>query len=241
MNTHFTPAALKFLRGLKKNNDRAWFEARRDLYEHELKAPMLALIDGVNHAMAEFAPSHVRPAPKIMMRIYRDTRFSADKRPYKHHIAAWWAKQGMEKTSGGGYYLHISPEEVHISAGCYMPQREQLAAIRRWMAEHHEEFRALRKKILKPRKGERAPMTIVSSHELTRMPKGFPAGHPADELARAQTWGVQQILPGEIALEPALQRTIVAGFQRAAPLVDALNHAIEGEPRRPLTSLNRLF
>jgi uncharacterized protein (TIGR02453 family) len=227
MNTHFSPAALKFLKGLARNNDRDWFEARRHIFESELKAPMLELIDQINHSLLPFAPDHVRPANKIMMRIYRDTRFSNDKRPYKHHIAAWWAARGMEKTSGAGFYLHISPKEVMISAGCYMPEREQLLAIRRSMAEHHAEFRALQKKILKPRKNESAPMTLVDSTPLTRMPKGFPADHPADELLRARTWGVHILQPGEAALQPKLLAEIVSGFKRAAPLVQALNTAIQ--------------
>src|SRR5580698_8749346 len=86
---YFSKEALKFLRGLKRNNDREWFEARRSIYEQELKRPMLAVIERVTDAMAEFAPAHVRPAKKSMMRIYRDTRFSADKTPYKTHVAAW--------------------------------------------------------------------------------------------------------------------------------------------------------
>ncbi len=102
MGTYFSGDALKFLRGLKKNNDREWFGERKDVYEKQLKAPMLALIDDVNHAMLEFAPEHVRPAQKIMMRIYRDIRFSKDKRPYKHHVSAWWVRDGLQKTSGGG-------------------------------------------------------------------------------------------------------------------------------------------
>lgn len=242
MATHFTPEALKFLKGLKRNNDRNWFEARRDVYERALKAPMLALIDEVNHAMAEFAPEHVRPAPKVMMRIYRDIRFSSDKRPYKHHVSAWWAQRGMEKTSGGGFYLHISPTEVMISSGCYMPERAQLLAVRRWIAEEYVVYRKLEKAALKPRKGEAGPMTVVEHQSLTRMPKGFAIDHPADELLRARTWGVHQVLPGETALDVSLLATVVAGFKRAAPLVHALNTAIDAgaeEPKR--ASLNAFF
>ena len=101
---------MKFLKGLKRNNDREWFNARKDVYETELKAPMLALIGEINGGLAGFAPVHVRPPEKCMMRIYRDIRFSNDKRPYKTHMAAWWARQGMEKTSGGGFYLHVSAD-----------------------------------------------------------------------------------------------------------------------------------
>lgn len=225
MNTHFDPAALKFLRGLAKNNDRNWFEARRAIYERSLKTPMLALIDEVNHAMLEFAPEHVRPPQKTMMRIYRDIRFSNDKRPYKRHVSAWWARRGMEKTSGGGFYMHVHPKEVLISVGVYMPERAQLLAIREWLAENHEDYRRMVKGILKPR-GKATRLTEVDAQALTRMPKGFAADHPADDLLRARNWGVHAYLPGEFALTPKLVPEIVRVFRLATPLIDALNGAM---------------
>ena len=100
---------------------------------------MLKVIDGVTSAMLEFAPDHVRPAQKCMMRIYRDTRFSSDKTPYKNRVAAWWSRHGLEKTSGGGFYLHLSSTELVMAAGVYMPEREQLMAIRNFLLEHHGE------------------------------------------------------------------------------------------------------
>jgi hypothetical protein len=108
---------LKFLRGLEKHNDREWFNERKAVYEAELKEPMLAIIRKVTDAMTDFAPNHVRPAEKSLFRIYRDTRFSNNKLPYKTHVAAWWSHMGMEKTSGAGYYFQVSPKGVVIAAG----------------------------------------------------------------------------------------------------------------------------
>ena len=233
MATYFTPEAMKFLRGLKRNNDREWFEARRALYERELRAPMLALVDEVNAAMVEFAPEHVRPPHKVVMRIYRDIRFSPNKQPYKTHLAAWWSRRGMEKTSGGGYYVQIGPQGVMVAAGVYMPEREQLLALRRWMAEHHKEYHAL---VKTARKSKAAGLTEIEADALTRMPKGFASDHPADELLRAKNWGVRASLPAELALQPTLAREIVRRMRLAAPVVDALNGAIlagqaSGSPR----------
>ena len=73
---------------------------------------MLAIVRKITDAMVDFAPNHVRPAEKSLFRIYRDTRFSSDKRPYKTHVAAWWSHQGLEKTSGAGYYFHVSAKEI---------------------------------------------------------------------------------------------------------------------------------
>jgi uncharacterized protein (TIGR02453 family) len=223
MGIHFNPEAMKFLRGLIKNNDRDWFNARKPIYERELKAPMLALIDEINHAMAEFAPDHLRDPKKIMMRIYRDTRFAKDKRPYKRQMSAWWAKRGMEKTSGGGFYFHAGPKEVLVSIGVYMPEREQLRAIREWMAENHEAYSAMLAKIIKTRG---TGMTYIDGQPLTRMPKGFASDHPADELLRARNWGVHAYLPADAALKPNFGREIVKRFRLAAPLIEALNGAI---------------
>src|SRR3984885_8496479 len=138
---YFREAGLRLLRSLRRNNRREWFEPRKPEFERELKQPMLALIQTVNGAMEDFAPAHIRPPQKCMMRIYRDIRFSSDKRPYKSHDSPWWPRGGPEKTSGGGYYMHISPEEVLIAAGVYMPEREQLLAIRQYMLVHHSELR----------------------------------------------------------------------------------------------------
>ncbi len=224
---------MKFLRGIARHNDREWFEARRDVYERALKQPMLALIDEINAAMEAFAPDHIRPPHKIMMRIYRDTRFSKDKRPYKIHIAAWWARRGMEKTSGGGFYLDISPQALTVAAGVYMPERDQLLALRSWMAEHHAEYRASVKRLRKPRAGTTAAFEGIDPQALTRMPKGFAANHPADELLRARNWGVGASLPPELALQASLAAEIARRFRLAAPLVHQLNAAILAG-KRPL-------
>jgi uncharacterized protein (TIGR02453 family) len=223
MGTHSTPDAMKFMRGLIRNNDRDWFNARKPVYERELKAPMLALIDEINHAMTEFAPDHLRDPKKIMMRIYRDTRFAKDKRPYKKHVSAWWSRRGMEKTSVGGFYLQVSPKEVLVSIGVYMPEREQLRAIREWMSENHEAYRAMLNKMIKQRGMQ---MTHIDGNVLTRMPKGFAKDDAADELLRARNWGVHAFLPAEAALQPNFAREIVKRFRLAAPLIEALNGAI---------------
>jgi uncharacterized protein (TIGR02453 family) len=225
---YFSKKALDFLRQLKRNNRREWFEARRELYECELKAPMLALIEQINEGMAEYAPAHVRPAPKSMLRIYRDTRFSADKTPYKTHLAAWWARCGAEKTSGSGYYLHISSTELVVAAGVYMPPKEQLLAIRRHLLKHHEEFKGLieAKKL-------RAKMTLHDPSALSRPPKGFPAEHPAIEWIKWRQWGVIATLPADPALDPKLAAMIGGYFRLSKPLVDFLNEPLlRGMERR---------
>ena len=237
MAEHFSPAALRFLRALKRNNDRDWFNARKDVYEQELKAPMLALIGSLNDALADFAPEHVRPPAKCMMRIYRDIRFSHDKRPYKTHIAAWWARAGLEKTSGAGFYFDLSGTHLTVAAGVYMPEREQLLAIRRHLLEHHAEYRAALKKIAaarRPASLAAAPMISLDPARLTRAPKGFPSDHPAADLILQRQWGVSSTLSADAALDPALAHEIAARFRLAAPLVAYLNAPLRVRTREPI-------
>jgi uncharacterized protein (TIGR02453 family) len=229
MAAHFSEASLKFLRGLARNNDREWFEPRRAIYEQELKAPMLAVIDEINHSLAAFAPEHVRPPQKIMMRIYRDIRFSKDKRPYKTPVSAWWARQGLEKTSGGGFYFDLSPTELRVAAGCYMPEKEQLLAIRRMLLDRHEEYR----KLMSSRK-LKSMMTPIDAMPMSRGPKGFPVDHPANDLILQRQWGVSSALPVETALGAGLVKAIVERFKLAAPLIALLNEPLSAKPRKPL-------
>ncbi len=231
MPAHFTPEALKFLRGLARHNDRAWFDPRKPIYERELKAPMLALIEEINHALAGFAPDHVRPPHKAMMRIYRDTRFDVSRgqavRPYKTQIAAWWSRTGMEKTSGAGFYFHLSATELVIAAGAYMPAPEQLLAIRRYLLTHHAELR----RILAGRK-LRAVLSELEGHRLARPPRGFVTSDPAViaalDLILNRQWGVSATLPTELATAPKLLKAITTRFALAAPIVHFLNAAILG-------------
>jgi uncharacterized protein (TIGR02453 family) len=218
---YFRPQALTFLRNLARHNDREWFTPRKAEFEAELKEPMLAIVRRITDAMVTFAPNHIRPAEKSLFRIYRDTRFSSDKRPYKTHVAAWWSRQGLDKTSGAGYYFHVSAKEVIIAAGAYMPEKDQLAAIRHWLVENHTPFRKL---LQKP--AVRSTFTEFEGNALTRPPKGFPPDHPALDLIQCRQWGLSATLPANTALQPDFAAVIIRHFKLAAPLVDALNTPI---------------
>jgi uncharacterized protein (TIGR02453 family) len=218
---HLRPEGLAFLRNLARHNDREWFTPRKAIFEAELKEPMLAIIRKVTDAMATFAPNFVRPAEKCLFRIYRDTRFSNNKLPYKTHVAAWWSHQGMEKTSGAGYYFHIDAKEVVIAAGVYMPEKDQLAAIRHWLLEHHAEFRKLLQTA-----AIRKTFAEFEGNSLTRPPKGFPCEHPALDLIKCKQWGLSTTLPAKAALEANFASVVARHFKLAAPMVNALNTPI---------------
>ena len=224
MSTHLSTAGIRFLKGLKRHNDRAWFADRKSVYEAEVLAPWLAVIDAVNEAILNFAPDYVKPAKKAMFRIYRDTRFSNNKLPYKTHVGAWWSPASLAKTSGAGFYAHVAGDEVVVAAGVFMPPPDQLLAIRRHMVEHHAEMHALLK--------NKAVRKLMPDHEtdpLKRLPKGFVSG-PADDLVVDRKWGLSATLPVELATTAKLVPEMVKRFRAAAPLVALLNAPLLRSP-----------
>lgn len=214
----FSPKAIAFLRGLERNNKREWFQPRKDTYDEEVKKPLEALVNAVNAELAEFSPRHVTPTKKAIFRIYRDTRFSKDKRPYKTHIAATFFLQNLGKAAGPCYYFHFTPKELLIFAGVYMPEREELLAIRNLMAERHEQFTALlRQRALQKAMGE------LQGEQLSRVPKGFDKDHPAEALIRRRQWFLENTIGATVVTSGRMLTEIVNRFRAAAPMVEFLS------------------
>ena len=105
----FPAAGLNFLRKLKRNNRREWFLENKQTYEECVHRPMIELVNALASEFATFAPEIVASPKVSLYRIYRDTRFSKDKSPYKTHVAAGFSHRGLEKNQGAGFYLHIAP------------------------------------------------------------------------------------------------------------------------------------
>ncbi len=212
----FPPEAITFLRGLKRNNRREWFQPRKETFETRLKDPMLQLVESINSELMKFAPDHISDPKKAVYRIYRDTRFSADKTPYKTHIAAIFPHRALQKHSSAGFYFHINEKSVGIAAGAYMPGPDELRAVRTWLAENHGEFRA----------AARLPEKLFGKLEgnaVARMPKGFAAGHPAEDLIKMKQWLYWVELDGKLATTPKLLPELVKRFRAAAPVIAMLN------------------
>src|SRR5580693_6060819 len=137
----FPEQGMQFFRSLARNNRREWFQPRKPVYDEQVKAPMAELVGALSAEMMRFAPEHAADPAKAIYRIYRDTRFSKDKTPYKTHIAAIFPRRGLEKHGGAGLYFSVSPDEIEVAGGVYMPGPDELLAIRMHVAEHHERFR----------------------------------------------------------------------------------------------------
>jgi uncharacterized protein (TIGR02453 family) len=223
----FPPEAMQFFRSLKRNNRREWFQPRKEIFDQKVKAPMLDLVEALNRALARFAPAYTRAPEEAVYRIYRDTRFAADKTPYKTHIAAIFPRQGLVKHNCGCFYFSVSPEEIEVAGGVYMPEPETLRVLRNYVSEHHEEFRRIaRAKKLRGLLGE------LQGQQLARVPKGFCAEHPAADLVRYKQWYYYAGIDPALATTPKLLPEIVERFKALTPLVEYFNRPL-GERRRP--------
>ena len=216
----FTRESVAFLAGLVRHNNRQWFEARRPVYERAIRQPMLDFIDAVSAELVRCAPEYIRRADKLMMRIYRDTRFSVDKTPYKTHAAAWWGHRCLPRTSGAGFYFHLSAEECTTGAGVFRPDRRQLLAIRTAMLTGYRAF-ADELSLL-----AQAGMARHESPVLSRNPKGFPKEHAASALIRQAQWGCSARSGVAEALQPGYAAVVANRFCLAANLVRLLNRPL---------------
>jgi uncharacterized protein (TIGR02453 family) len=223
----FPEEGMKFLRSLGRNNDREWFQPRKHIYDEQVKAPMQELVLAVTREMMRFAPDYVAEPGKAIYRIYRDTRFSKDKTPYKTHIAAIFPRRGMAKHSGAGFYFSVSPKEIEVAAGVYMPGPDQLRAIRDHLSAHHREFLKL-----VGSKSLQSLMGKLYGEQLSRVPKGFPADHEAADLLRYKQWLFYVILDPKLATTPKLQDELVKRLRAITPFVDFLNRPLLGEAKK---------
>jgi uncharacterized protein (TIGR02453 family) len=217
----FDPKALAFFRQLARNNDRDWFKANKDRYDALLKTPMLTLLNELNPRFARFAPDHVTEPKKAIYRIYRDTRFSKNKIPFKLNISAMYGHRLLPKNYCAGYYFHVSATECAIGVGVYMPEPDQLKAIREAIARDTKSFEKL---IRDPKLTRR--MGKLQGDKLTRVPKGYDPAHPAANYVRMKQWYFYKELKPQAALAPSFVDEVAKAFEVCAPFAAWLNAII---------------
>jgi uncharacterized protein (TIGR02453 family) len=214
----FSARTLTFLRALKRNNRREWFNAHRDDYEAYVRQPMTAIVERLADDFRVFAPDLVASPKASIYRIYRDTRFSENKAPYKTHAAAVFPPRGLPKHEGAGVYFHISPEGVWIGGGMYAPQTPQLHAVREHIATHLKQLRTI---VESP--GFRRQIGSLEGEKLQRVPRGFPKDHEAAEYLKFRQFLAGAEFPGTFATSPKFYSTLLTVFRQVVPLTRFLN------------------
>lgn len=216
-------STLKFLKDLKKNNNKPWFEAHRKDYENA-KADFAAFIDELikRHGKRDETINHLK-AKDCMFRINRDVRFSKDKSPYKSNMGAY-INGGGKKAITGGYYFHCETGKSFVGGGLWMPMPPELHKIRQEIDYNLADF----KKIVESKKFKAVYNTVSRDAEytLSRVPKGYEADNPAAEYLKLKSIvAIAPVSDAEITSKELVKK-ITTAFETLQPLLEFINHAI---------------
>lgn len=219
MSAHFTPALFTFLKELKTHNTREWFEANRPRYEAAVQTPMLRFIDDLRPRLAAVSRGFVadpRPSGGSMFRIYRDTRFSADKSPYKTHVAARFVHRAQPRGQmGPTFYLHLEPGDSFGGGGIYHPDTPTLTRVRRAIVEDARGWKAVQRLGLE-----------IQGDSLTRVPAGFDATHQfAADLRRKDLYVLHRFTQKDVCRATFMDDYVEACCE-VEPLIAFLSRAL---------------
>lgn len=208
-----------FFRELKAHNDRPWFEANKRRFRDSVQAPMSSFIAAMAPRLAKISKRFTadpRPNGGSMFRIYRDVRFSKDKRPYKEHAACHFRHSLGKDVHAPGFYMHFAPGEVFFGGGLWMPPPESLAKIRETIAG-----KSAWKKVLEDR-SFRKHFDGVKGEGLTRPPRGFDPEHPYIEDLKRKSFFAMREADQKLAASPALVGEVADTFAALSPLMKFL-------------------
>jgi uncharacterized protein (TIGR02453 family) len=213
-----------FFRELKAHNERSWFEANKERFRDSVQAPMSEFIAAMAPPLAKLSKEFIadpRPHGGSMFRIYRDVRFSKDKRPYKEHGAVQFRHRLGRDVHAPGFYVHLGPKEVFFGGGLWMPDSDALARIRSAIAARPGDW----KKVVSA-KDFLQKFGGVEGEQLMRPPRGFDPNHRFIDDIRRKSFVVGCDASEKTALSAGLVDDVSACFKTAAPLLRFLSHAL---------------
>ena len=212
---------LDFLADVRANNNREWFAANRARYD-EARTLFRAVAEDMIARIGAFDASVAgMPVEQTLYRFYRDTRFSADKSPYKRHMGTFINARG-KKSQHGGYYLHLEPGACLIAVGTYWHESRVVRAIREEIALRTDEFAAIVDEA-----AFRRAYTSLSIESLKTMPKGFPKDFPRPELLRMKDFCASRPLPDNFFAAPDWPERAACLFRTGKPYMDFINEVVD--------------
>jgi uncharacterized protein (TIGR02453 family) len=217
MPAYFTPDLFRFLLRLKRNNDRGWFLAHKNEYEALVQQPALRFITDFAVPLCKISPYLVadpRPTRGSLFRIYRDTRFSPDKRPYKTHVAMRFSHRGKDVHSPG-FYLHLDPTGCFAASGLWHPEADTLLKVRNAIVDRPAEWRKVRKLL-----------NWDDASKLSRPPRGFPCDHEFVEDLKLRDIGTFVELTPQQACSPKFMSTFATACRKMSPIGAFLSRAL---------------
>ena len=226
LTAYFDKKSLRFLHDLALNNDRVWFAENKQRFEETVRQPYLRLIADMVEPLAKISP-HFRADPRTqggsLFRIYRDTRFAGDKRPYKTHAGARFFHERHREVAAPSFYLHIEPSACFIAAGLWHPESATLKRVREFLVENPASWKnAVHNKSFQQRFG-------LGGESLIRPPRGYPVDHELIEDIKRKDFIAAEAFTDKVACSTELRDVVVAGCMGLAPMIDYLCAALDLE------------
>lgn len=217
-------STLKFLKDLKKNNNKTWFEKNKSNYlgaRDDAERFVALVIEGLGKIDPDIKSLE---AKDCTYRIYRDVRFSSDKTPYKVHMGAFMNKGG-KKSPTAGYYFHLQPGGKSMAGGgLWMPMPPELSKVRQEIDYNLAEW----SKILADKNFKKFyPDGLDQDEILSRPPKGYEAGNPAIEYIKLKSFVTTRPIGDETLVSKVLLKEVTGAFAAMKPFIDFLNRAVE--------------
>ena len=219
----FEKASIEFLEQLAANNNREWFNEHKARYEAEVLDVALRFIQSMQDPLAQFAPRFTAIPQRVggsLMRVYRDTRFSKNKLPYKTNIGIQFRHEQAKDVHSPGYYVHVDPEQVFLGVGMWRPESDALHAIRQCIVARPSEW----KSALGDPKFRRH--FELGGESLSRPPRGFDKDHELIGDIKRKSFIAVRSLDVEDSFSPQFQRKVEASFIAAAPFMKFLCKAV---------------
>jgi uncharacterized protein (TIGR02453 family) len=220
---HFTPELFTFMRQLKRNNDREWFNKNKERYIEDVQQPALDFIADVAPGLRKISQNFIadpRPVGGSLFRIYRDVRFAKDKSPYKTHVGIHFRHRAAKDAHAPGFYLHLEPGEVFIGAGLWMPDTKTATMIRESIVERSAVWK---KAVHSP---PFSKSFSLSNESYVRVPRGFDPEHPlVDDLKLKSFIGIRS-LDEKTATSARFIETFLTACRDSAPLLKFLCGAV---------------
>lgn len=218
------PQTIKYLKSLKRNNNKTWFDAHREQYEAariDFSNFIQLVIDAIQKKDTTITGLTSRDC---MFRINRDIRFSKDKTPYKSHFGAS-IKRGGRKSIFAGYYFHLEPGNSFVGGGLWMPEPAQLKNLRQEIDYNWDEFRSL----LSDRNFRKVYKNLFTGGEvsLSTMPKGYDKENPAATYLRLKSYIAERPVSDEELIRSSLHKKTVAAYEALQPLLNFVNRSLE--------------
>ncbi len=219
----FEKASIEFLEQLAANNNREWFNEHKARYEAQVLDVALRFIQSMQDPLAQFAPRFTAIPQRVggsLMRVYRDTRFSKNKLPYKTNIGIQFRHEQAKDVHSPGYYVHVDPEQVFLGVGMWRPESDALHAIRQRIVARPSEW----KSALGDPKFRRH--FELGGESLSRPPRGFDKDHDLIGDIKRKSFIAVRNLDVEDSFSPQFQRKVEASFIAAAPFMKFLCKAV---------------